>query len=102
VRIVIDSFLLFLTRLIRSDWMNRREKANLKKQIDEMLSTLGRSFRGIELTCRICGDVAFALNPEIAKTFGWSALKRTRGPHFRGVCITCGSRRDHRETNRTV
>ena len=54
-----------------------------KKQIDELLKATGRTFQGIHLRCKVCGDEAFAATPETAEMFGWSRGNTAREAQLR-------------------
>ena len=70
--------------------MKRRRPDSFKKLVDRILHEHGRSFQGIHLKCRRCGEEAFAASLKVAKLFGgWTKLRKRDGPHYLGFCIEC-------------
>ena len=70
--------------------MARHEIHALKRMMDLVLQSTGRSFQGIHLQCRRCREQALARDVETAEGLGgWTTLRKCRGPHYSGLCIDC-------------
>jgi ribosomal protein L37E len=65
------------------------EDDTFRKQIEHLLKATGRTFQGIHLRCKACGEEAFAATPETAEMFGWSRVTVREGSNYEGFCIEC-------------